>query len=131
MYPPGGFPAPVGSFVEPVKSPGVDPASGDLVYIGVNCAWLPYIAGALTQLLLQSTWDVATVDEFIKVQGWAIKLMNRMNCRTLPTLKDLIGLLPEGGDCDMGCCLRFQDGKLQQLECGVWVDVPGQGDGPV
>jgi hypothetical protein len=31
----------------------------------------------------------------------------------------------------MGCCLRFQDGVLQMLDCGVWVDVPGQGDGPM
>lgn len=29
----------------------------------------------------------------------------------------------------MGCCLRFQNGILQCLECGVWTDVPGQTPG--
>lgn len=129
MYPPGGFPAPVGSFQQPVKPPGVDPTSGELVYVGINCAWLPYIAGALTQLLLQSTWRVETTEEFVIVQGQAIKLMNLFNCRILPTLQDLIGIIGTEGDDCMGCCLRFQDGKLQQLVCGVWEDVPGQGSG--
>lgn len=132
VYPPGGFPTPVGSFTQPVIPPGVDPTSGDLVYIGVNCAWIPYIAGALTQLLLESTWEVNTEEEFVIVQGQAISLIQLMNCRRLPTLSDLCGLMGQDGDCDMGCCLRFQDGKLQMLSCGEWVDVPGQsGSAPI
>jgi hypothetical protein len=31
---------------------------------------------------------------------------------------------------EMGCgCLRYENGKLQTLNCGVWVDVPGQSGG--
>ena len=43
------------------------------------------------------------------------------NCQIVPT--ELGG---ECGDCEMGCCLRVENGVLQQLECGVWTDVPGQ-----
>lgn len=38
--------------------------------------------------------------------------------------------LPPGGDCGEGdcmCCLRWQNGVLQMLQCGVWTDVPGGG----
>lgn len=31
----------------------------------------------------------------------------------------------------MGCCLRYQNGVLQQLECGAWTDVPGQPSGGI
>jgi hypothetical protein len=125
MYPAGGFPASVGSFSIPVAPPGVDPTAGPLVYVGINCAWLPYITGALTQLLLQSTWDVATLAELELVRGQATDLMNLFNCAVLPTLEELCQSAG-GGEGDMGCCLRFVDGKLQELVCGVWTDVAGQ-----
>jgi len=129
MYPAGGFPVPVGSFTEPVDPPGVDPTAGPLVYVGINCAWLPYITGALTQLLLQSTWNFSTLAELENVRGQATDLMNLFNCARLPSLEDLLGTQGSGCEEDCMCCLRFQDGKLQSLVCGVWTDVPGQEGG--
>jgi hypothetical protein len=131
MYPNSPYATPVGSFQVPVVPPGVDPQEGDLVYVGLNCAWLPYIAGALSQLLLQSTWKVSTESELDLVQMQANTLIGLFNCFTLPTLKDLQGLPGSGCEADCMCCLRFQNGVLQQLVCGVWTDVPGQGPGGV
>jgi len=120
----------VGSFSIPVAPPGVSPRAEPLVYVGINCAWMPYITGALTQLLLESTWRVNSREELEIVRGQATDLMNLFNCAILPTLQELCAQ-PLGGcgeDC-MGCCLRYMDNKLQMLNCGVWEDVPGQGAG--
>jgi hypothetical protein len=69
---------------------------------------------------------VDTIEGLALVRGQATDLMNLFNCAILPTLSELCGSLPGTGDCEMGCCLRFQDGKLQMLNCGVWEDVAGQ-----
>jgi len=128
MWPDNGFAVPVGSFVEAVSPPGVDPTSGDCVILRVNRAWIPYITGALLQLVLETTWNV-TGDALNTVQAQAMTLIAAIN--------DL-----EPGDCgkqtapqaieeseyQMSICeqLRFQNGKLQGYCCGEWVDIAGQ-----
>lgn len=129
LYLPSPYAIPYGSFQQPVLPPTVGPHDGPLVYVGLNCAWIPYIAGALNQLQLQSTWIVASTDELLKVQGQATDLIALFNCASLPSLQDLIGTLGNGDCEDCMCCLRVQNGVLQQLVCGVWTDVPGQGTG--
>lgn len=125
MYPPSPYAYPIGSFQAPVVPPAVPVNQAPFLYIPVNCEWFPYIAGALQQLLLQTTWD-CDPETLVKVQGWVFDLIAQINCGSALTAADICGEIgSEGGDC-MGCCLRFQDGKLQQLECGVWVDVAGQ-----
>jgi hypothetical protein len=54
---------PRGSFERPVPPPAVDPGSAPTQTVILSCAWLPYVRGALQQLLLQATW--ATSDPAI------------------------------------------------------------------
>jgi hypothetical protein len=56
VWPPSIFAVPVPSFVSPVLPPGVEPGASPFVTVCINELWLPYVRGALTQLLLQSTW---------------------------------------------------------------------------
>lgn len=50
------YPRPISSFEQPVSSPNVEPTDTPLVSVCFNVLWLPYILGALNQLVLQSTW---------------------------------------------------------------------------
>ena len=124
MFPDSDFAVPVGSFQAPVPRPQSDPTAGDLVYIGVNCEWLPYIAGALQQLLLQSTWQYDTTDELNKVQGQAFNLISLFNCVTAPTLTQVCGRLngsevteemPIRVDCDCNVFVTCCDGTEKQI----------------
>lgn len=56
------FAEPVPSFQQPVVAPDWDPDASPTKTVEVACVWLPYIRGALYQLLLQSTWDPAGPD---------------------------------------------------------------------
>jgi len=59
----------------------------------------------------------------------ADKWLAAMNTwRHCPETEVVLGSGCEGDDC-MGCCLRIQDGFLQCLSCGEWVNVPGQPSG--
>lgn len=57
MYPDQDYASSRGSFAFPVVPPTVDADSSPGLTLTVACAWLPYIRGALYQLLLQATWD--------------------------------------------------------------------------
>jgi len=57
MWPNSPFADSRGSFVVPVLPPTVDPDSSPTKSVTLSCAWLPFVRGALKQLLLQSTWD--------------------------------------------------------------------------
>ena len=50
------FASPRGSFERPVPPPVSAPDDTPVLTVSINCDWLPYIRGALMQLLLQSTW---------------------------------------------------------------------------
>lgn len=56
MFPNSPFKRSVGSYVEPVAPPARDPDAAPLATLQISCDWLPYIRGAVKQLLLQSTW---------------------------------------------------------------------------
>lgn len=51
-----------GSFLRPVLPPSADPGSSPTKTISINCQWLPYIRGALLQLVLEATWRQPDVD---------------------------------------------------------------------
>jgi len=128
LWPNSSFAKPVGSFLEPVPTPGVDPLSGRCVSIRFNEAWLQVIAGALQQLVLQTTWQ-GSAEEVALAQAQAMNL-----------ILSLDAAVP--GDCappdtpqfngeyepDMNLCdnLRFNNGVLQANCCGEWTDIPGQ-----
>jgi len=57
MFPNSPYAHPVSSFERPVPLVLVDPDTNPLVCVSFNSSYLPYIIGALKQLLLQSTWD--------------------------------------------------------------------------
>lgn len=57
MYPDSVFAVPVGSFRYPVPIVDEDPTGLNTVQVCFNSSYAPYIAGALKQLLLQTTWD--------------------------------------------------------------------------
>jgi len=57
VFPNSAYAHPAGSFTVPMTPPGVDPLDDPQTSVSFNCAWLPFVRGALTQLLLQSTWD--------------------------------------------------------------------------
>jgi len=56
LWPDRANPPSVGSFPSPVTPPNVDPDASPTKSIAINCQWLPYVRGALQQLLLQATW---------------------------------------------------------------------------
>jgi len=56
VYPDEPFAEGRGSFLRPVLPPPFEPGASPTKTVAVNCSWLPYIRGALMQLLLQATW---------------------------------------------------------------------------
>lgn len=57
MLPDSGYAHAVGSFPNPLPLPVQDPDASPNKSFTIACSWLPYVRGALQQLLLQSTWD--------------------------------------------------------------------------
>lgn len=86
MFPDGPFQTPRGSFQTPVIPPGMDPDASPTLTVSINCAWLPYIRGALQQLLLQSTWDALTPADLLLTQqrAWSLIAMFEECTGSLP-----------------------------------------------
>lgn len=102
---------PATSFPEPLVPPMVDPDALPTVQVCVNEQWVPYIIGALLQLVQPVIWDVADVA--------TLQL-------TIERATDLMALFANGDRCMQ---LRF-DGATCQLQQSVdggatWVEVPG------
>jgi hypothetical protein len=114
-------PYPYVPFDTPIPAPPV--ISGGAVCLEIDRKWLPYIYGALLALRVDRTWendaDRATGEASLLLS----QFMNAMSCEVQQANHGV-----EGDDC-MGCCLRWNDGILQILSCGEWVDVPGQTGG--
>lgn len=94
MYPDSPYAGPSGSFLVPVEPPDVDADGGVTCSISINVAWLPFVRGALTQLMLQATWatDIVSLD------------------LTQQRVTNLIALFGEG-TCGMDCgCFIFSNG---------------------
>lgn len=69
MFPDESYADATGSFKRPVAPPIVDPDSEPTQEITISCAWLPYVRGALQQLLLQSTWNTSDPAVLALIQG--------------------------------------------------------------
>jgi len=121
------FATPVSSFIEPVPPPGVDPLTGGCSIIAINPKWIPYIVGSLQQLCLQTTWD-ATGDELSLVLAQANNLLLAFNNLQSVDCGGMPPQLIDESEYQMAICeqLRFKNGKLQGLCCGVWTDIDGQ-----
>jgi len=57
-----------GSFLRPVVPPQVDPDASPTITVTLSCQWLPYVRGALKQLLLQATWQGTPADILLAQQ---------------------------------------------------------------
>lgn len=75
MEPDYGNPAPSPSFKFPVVVPTTDPDATPTQSVSINCAWLPYIRGALYQLVQQATW-LGTPDQVQLAQLRAMTLIS-------------------------------------------------------
>lgn len=71
---------PVGSFQFPVPIVDVDPGTGTPAVITVDCEWIPYIIGALKQLLLQSTWRTEDPEVLALQQQRVFNLIDLFQC---------------------------------------------------
>jgi len=70
------FAVPRGSFQRPVPLVLVDPCDMPDVTISVRHEWIPYMLGALKQLVLQATWDTDDPDALNLVQQRAMTLLS-------------------------------------------------------
>ncbi len=118
------FSPPRSSFQRPVPLVFVSPDDTPDHTVCFNRAWLPYVLGSLSQLMLQSTWN--TDDPEV--------LANQISRANILRSLFIDGCTPEEQvaieemEYLMAVCeqLRFQNGKLQGLCCGEWVDIGGQ-----
>lgn len=76
MWPDSPFAAPRSSYVNPVPVPSQGPDAFPKLTVQVACSWLPYIRGALKQLLLQTTWDTTDPSVLAIVQQQAFDLID-------------------------------------------------------
>jgi len=65
-----------GSFQSPVPVPLVDPDTSPTTTVTLSCAWLPYVRGALQQLLLQATWNTDNPSVLLLAQQRAFNLID-------------------------------------------------------
>lgn len=99
------------SFLWPVAAPAAQPADSPTVCVPINVAWLPYVIGALSQLIQPMTWDGVGTSQ------------GEMTGRAT----DLIDIFVSAGPC-MQFAIRFSDGcTFQQSTDGgaTWTTVPG------
>src|SRR5947208_803476 len=76
MFPDSPFAVPRGSYQRPVPLVLVDPCSEPTVTVKINREWIPYMLGALKQLVLQATWDTNDPDALWLVQQRAMLLLS-------------------------------------------------------
>jgi Collagen triple helix repeat (20 copies) len=67
-----------GSFVEPVAIPAADPADEPQLCFSFNEHWLPYVLGALMQLVQPTTWATSDVTALANVLTAATELIERV-----------------------------------------------------
>lgn len=105
----GPFAHPTSSFNKPVPLPGAEPDQGPCATVSFSRAWLPYVLGAMTQLMLQTTWLTDDPDEFRLVQEQASTLiamfaeqgydmLNGCNCPDVLTRLNAYGVLEQSTD---------------------------------
>jgi len=99
----------------PLDPPGIDAGR---VCFSFDAKWRPYILGLLQALTLEIAWKANQQ----QASGEASLLLEEF---LSAGICDVPLLGTDCGDCDMGCCIRVEDGKIQTLNCGVWTDVPG------
>lgn len=112
-----------GVFTPIVKEPNEAP----FLCVTFNMDYAPFIRGALLSMLQRQMWSGSTaeVDIMIMKVHQLLYMFGQETACSLPD--DLTGEYEEMASlCES---LRVQDGKLQALCCGEWVDIEGQAAG--
>lgn len=76
MYPISPYAEPYGSYTTPVDPPSTGPFDAPTYQVCINRDWLPFLAGSLKQLLLQSTWNVPNDAALLTLQGQVFDLIS-------------------------------------------------------
>lgn len=76
VYLPGPYARPVSPFPVPVTAPVAGPFDSPTQQVCINVEWLPYIAGALKVLWLQSTFDTTNPADILTMQGKVADLIS-------------------------------------------------------
>lgn len=101
-----------GSFVSPVPAPNAEPGAAPTVCVQFSAVWLPYVLGALFQLVQPSAYQAASA-------GYA---------DAVGQAQGLMAIFSEGGVCTDMLQFQFTDtcGLQYSLDGGVtWIEVPG------
>lgn len=103
------------------------PDEGPFLCVSFNVDYAPFIRGALAAMLQRQMWagDDSAVDDMIMNVQQLLYLFGQLTACPIDTG-------PEGGyEVLTSLCesLRYENGKLQALCCGEWVDIPGQPPG--
>lgn len=114
------LPFPSRPFDKPLPPVPAD-GTGDFCFT-IDGKWFPYLLGAVGVLCAGGTWESEKERCISEAMTLLAQLMVAEPCPPEPE-PDMTGL--SGDDC-MGCCLRWNEGVLEMLSCGVWTAVPGQ-----
>jgi len=124
VLPDSPFAVPKGSFPDPLPLPTEDPDASPGLTVTVACSWLPYVRGALQQLLLQSTWKTSDPDQLLLAQQRAFNLIDLFQeCSTavLPFACPYDFTLADGGFYNRtGYTPPYTDDQI-----GVWATLTG------
>jgi hypothetical protein len=129
----------VSSFVAPRSQfPMPENLSPDKVrcvtfYLPDDPEWYSVFWGTLYEMTYKKKWDTRSVTDAGLVANRWLAVWEAARDNFISQLCAQSGLLGSGCAEEDGCmcCLRVENGKLQQLVCGVWTDVPGQGPGGI
>jgi hypothetical protein len=90
VWDPGSFTKTRTSFIEPVAAPTAGPCDPPLACLSINIDYLKYIAGAMSQLVQETTWLASTRDELDAILAnmtWAIELIGTaVQCEQPPQI---------------------------------------------
>jgi hypothetical protein len=109
------FNVPRGSFPTPIEPIGVGPLEGPLVQVQFNYKWCQVIVGSLSQLLLNTTWNVDDLNALAAIQEDVFDLMAAFCANPLPA-----GFTPNtGAEGDEDIMLRQNPDNPCQLQTSV------------
>ena len=111
MWIPSEFPYPVSSYAEAVAAPGADPFDAPLMCVAINAHWIPYVAGAMMQLVNPATWIAGDQAALFAILEAATRLISAVGMASECTAVQL----------------RYtaQCGLQTSTDGTTWVDVPG------
>jgi len=124
VWPDQPYAPPRGSFLRPVPLPTVDPDASPTCTVSINQQWIPFVIGALQQLLLQATWKTDDPAALLLVQQRAFNLLDLFTCGSgeLPFLcvGDFIGSDQpfQTWTVDSGCGSYLGGTGYEATDCG-------------